>query len=211
MPKRLTAVLLATSTVALTIGLAAASSSAATTATWSVKPGGSATASGPFQFRDSKTGVISSCKSVKLDVTLKSGKGLAGAGIGSITSVTFTGCELARAFDPLTVAVHGLPWKLNATSYSSNTGVTSATITGIDLVATGPGCLATLDGTAAGADNGMVKITYSNSTGKLKLLPTGGNLHTWAVSGCFGLLKTGDPQQFSGILTVNPKQTITSP
>ena len=58
---------------------------------------------------------------------------------------------------------------------------------------------------------GKVKVTYTNSTGKLKVLPTGGNLHVCNVSGCAGLINSGDATQFSGTYTVTPKQTITSP
>ena len=59
--------------------------------------------------------------------------------------------------------------------------------------------------------NGKVKVTYTNSTGKLALLGPGGTLHAWAVSGCLGLINDGDPAQASGSLTVSPTQTITSP
>jgi hypothetical protein len=212
---RISAIITAgTAAAALTATLGAAPSSATTAAkTWTVKPGGSVTVSGSLVLKDPKTGTPSPCKSVKLDANLKSGSGLAGPGIGSISSSTFAGCSVATGFDPFVVTVNGLPWKLNATSYDAKTGVTTGTITGIDLAATGtPGCYAVLDGTAAGADNGMIQFTYTNSTGRLKLLPKGGNLHWWAVSGCAGLLgRGGDPAQPSGTLTVTPKQTITSP
>jgi hypothetical protein len=177
--------------------------------TWSVSPGGSVTASGSAQVKDTTTGTIAKCTSLELDATLASGSGLPGAGIGSITSGSFTGCTIATI--SVSVASNGFPWQLNATSYNSSTGVTTGTITGIDLVATAPGCSATLDGTAAGADNGKIKVTYTNSTGVLKLLSTGGNLHDYAVSGCFGLVNNNDPEDASGTTKVTPKQTITSP
>jgi hypothetical protein len=206
----------AAAAVAVTLG--AAPSSATTATTWTIKPGGSTTASGPLALKDTKTGVVTACKTVKLDATLKSGSGLVGAAIGSITSATFTDCELFGSTGQSSPVVNGLPWKLSATSYSAKTGVTKGTITGIDLVATATACDATLDGTAAGKDNGKVKFTYANSTGKLKLLHEDANLHWWAVSGCLGLINTGDPVQPTRSLTVKPKQltvkprqTITSP
>jgi hypothetical protein len=216
MLKRISTIITAGGTAAaLAVAPGAAPSSAATaTRTWTVNPGGHVTVSGPLLLKDPTTGITSQCKSVKLDATLKSGSGLVGAGIGSISSGSFTSCYLERYLHfSLSVAVNGLPWKLNAASYDAKTGVTTGTITGIDLAVTGsPGCYAVLDGTAAGADNGMIQFTYTNSTGTLKLLPKGGNLHWWAVSGCYGLLgKGGDPVQPSGSLTVEPKQTITSP
>lgn len=210
--KRIAAVTTAAGVAAaLVAAIGAAPSSATTTTTWTVKPGGSATASGPLVLKDIKTGTPSPCKSVELDATFKSGTGLAGASLGSIRSATFSGCYLYAGGETLTVTVKGLPWELHATSYDTATGVTTGTITGIDLAVEGiPGCLAVLDGTAADADNGRVKVQYSNSTGKLKLLPGGGNLHWWNVIGCLGLLgKGGDAVQPSGTITVKPKQTIT--
>jgi hypothetical protein len=195
-------------TAALTVTLSAVPSSAATaTKTWTISPGGSASASGTAQVKDTKTGTVAKCTSLKASATLKKGSGQSGQHIVKITKATFTGCSIATI--SVTVVVKGLPWYLNATSYKS--GVTTGSLTGIDLVATATGCSATLDGTGAGADNGTVKGTYTNSTGKLALLGPGGTLHAWAVSGCLGLINTGDPAQASGSLTVSPKQTITSP
>jgi hypothetical protein len=208
MRKRLTAVLLSTGAAAVALSLGASTALAAD-ATWSVSPGGSFSFSGSGQVKDATTGTVAKCTSIKLSGTLKSGHGLAGAGLGTITTASFTGCTIATV--AITVATNGLPWKLNATSFNATTGVTTGTITGIDLVATAPGCSATLDGTAAGANNGKTKITYTNSSGKIKLLGSGGNLHSYAVSGCFGLVNNGDAQQASGTETVTPKQTITSP
>jgi hypothetical protein len=210
MLKRISAIAMAGgATVALTVGLGMSPSFATTAATYTVTPGGAATASGTAQVKDTKTGTIAKCTSLKLDATLKKGSGLAGAKIGSITgpATAFTGCSIGTI--SVSVTAKGFPWHLNATSYKS--GVTTGTITGIDLVATATGCSATLDGTAAGADNGKVKVTYTNSTGKLAILSAGGNLHDWAVSGCLGLENNGDPQDATGSTTVSPKQTITSP
>jgi hypothetical protein len=207
MRKRLTAVLLGTGAAALALSLGTATAMASSATTWTVKPGGSIKASGSGQVKDAKTGTVAKCTSMKLAGTAKKGSGLPGKGIGTVTSASFTGCTIATV--AITVAVHGLPWKLNASSFKS--GVTTGTISGIDLVATAPGCNATLDGTKAGANNGVTKITYSNSTGKIKLLGPGGNLHAYAVSGCFGLVNNNDPQQASGTETLTPKQTITSP
>jgi hypothetical protein len=207
MRKRLTAALLAGGT-ALALGLGT-TAAMAVTATWTVKPGGSFSFAGSAQVKDTKTTTVAKCTSVKLSGTLKSGKGLSGTGIGTISKGTFTGCTVGGI--AVTVAVHGLPWKENAMSYNSTSGVTTGTISGIDLVASTTGCKATLDGTGAGKNNGVTKITYTNSTGKIKLLASGGNLHSYAVSGCFGLINNGDPQQASGSGTVTPKQTITSP
>jgi hypothetical protein len=207
MRKRLTAVLLSAGAAALALSLGTSTAMASSATTWTVKPGGAVSASGSGQVKDATTGTIAKCTSIKLSGTLKKGSGLPGAGIATLTKASFTGCTIATV--AITVTVHGLPWKLNAQSFKS--GVTTGTISGIDLVATAPGCSATLDGTGAGKNNGVTKATYTNSTGKIKLLGPGGNLHSYAVSGCFGLVNNGDVQQASGTETVTPKQTITSP
>jgi len=203
-------VLTGAAATALVIGVSAGAA-LAVNATWTVKPGGSFSFSGTAQVKDATNPnhVVAKCTTVKMSGTLKSGSGLSGTGIGTIKTASFTGCTIGAI--AVTVAVHGLPWMENAASFNATTGVTTGTISHIDLVATAPACHATLDGTAAGANNGKTKITYTNSTGKIKLLPTGGNLHSFAVSGCLGLLNNGDVQQASGSGTVTPKQTITSP
>ena len=200
-------VLTGAAATALVIGVGTAA--LAVNATWTVKPGGAISFSGNGQVKDVATGTIAKCTSIKMSGTVKKGSGLAGAGIGTLTSASFTGCAVGAI--SVTVTVHGLPWKLNATSFNATTGVTSGTISGIDLVASNPACNATLDGTAAGANNGKTKITYTNSTGKIKLLGPGGNLHSYNVTGCLGLINNGDAQQASGGGAVTPKQTITSP
>jgi len=204
MRKSLSAALLSGSAIALTLALGATTASATTATTWTVKPGGAVTASGSGQVKDTKTGTVAKCTSIKITkATLKKGSGLAGAGLGTITASTFTGCTIATI--SVTVKAEDFPWKLNATSYKS--GVTTGTLTGVELAASAPGCSATLEGTTA--KNGTIKVTYTNSTATLKLLGTGGNLTAENVSGCFGLVNNGDPQDASGSLKVTPKQTIT--
>lgn len=202
MLKRISAVVVAGgATVALLAG-----TSPAFAATWTVKPGGSITASGSGQVKDAKTGTVAKCTSIKVTkATLKSGSGLSGTGIGTITASSFSGCTIAGI--SVTVKTADLPWKLNAVSYKS--GVTTGTLSGVELKATAPGCSATLEGTTA--TNGKIAVTYTNSSGVLALQPTGGNMTSEKVTGCFGLVKNGDGQDASGNLTVTPKQTITSP
>jgi hypothetical protein len=197
---------------ALVIGVSAGTA-LAVNATWTVKPGGNISFSGSAKVTDqtNPNHTQANCSSVKMSGTVKSGSGLSGTGIGTLTSASFSNCKIATL--GVKVAVHGLPWKLNATSFNKTTGVTTGTISGIDLVATGPGCKATLDGTGAGKNNGVTKITYTNSSGKITLLGPGGNLHSWGIAPgtCFGIINNGDVQQASGSGTVTPKQTITSP
>lgn len=192
-------------TAALT-GLAAGPAMAATT--WTVSPGGSISGTaGTTTLTDTGTGSKLTCTSSSTSGTVKSGSGLSGAGIGSISSLTFSGCT-GFGFS-FTVTTSHLPYALNANSFSS--GVTTGTITGIHASVSGPGCSAVVDGTSATGNNGSVTATYTNSSGALKVLTTGGNLHIYNVSGCLGLLRSGDAATFSGTYTVTPRQTITSP
>ncbi len=211
MRKRITALLAAGGAAALTVGLTAAPSFATAKATWTVSPGGGITVTGSAQVKDTKTGTIAKCTSLKLTGTLKTGTGLSGAGIGSIKTASFTGCAIGTIPVTVTIGAGSLPWEVNALSYNATTGTTTGSLEDIDLRASATGCTAALDGTALGSNNGLTKFTYSNSTGTLSLLGPGGNLHSWGVVGCFGLVNNGDPQQASGSGAVSPKQTIKSP
>src|ERR1700722_20216414 len=126
MRKRLTAVLLTCSSaaaLAFTLGTAPAGASAA--ATWTVAPGGAFTAAGSAELKDTNTGSVLKCTSLKLEGTLKKGIGLPGVGLGKITTVAWGGCTgpAATTFD---LVSDGLPWRFNAHTYTE--GVTEGTI-----------------------------------------------------------------------------------
>lgn len=178
--------------------------------TFTITPGGNITASaGKTTLTDTATGSVLSCVSSKSTGTLKKGSGVSGASLGTIKTLTFTNCTgpLGLTF---TVTNSGFPWTLSGTSYNATTGTTTGFINGIKSTLSGPGCTATVAGTTA-TTKGKVKVTYKNSTGKLSVLAAGGNLHVFNVSGCAGLINSGDATQFVGTYTVTPKQKITSP
>jgi hypothetical protein len=210
MRKRIATLLAAGGATALTVGLIATPSFATAKATWTVSPGGTISVSGSAQVKDATTGTIAKCTSLKLGGTLKSGSGLSGAGIGSITSASFTGCTIGAIGVTVAIGSGSLPWEVNALSYNATSGTTTGTLEDIDLRASATGCTAALDGTALGSNNGLAKFTYKNSTAVLKLTGAG-NLHSWGVVGCFGLVNNGDVQKASGTSTMSPKQTIHSP
>jgi hypothetical protein len=194
---------------ALAVG-ASAGVALAVAITFSISPGGAITAkAGLTTLKDTNTGSVLSCTSSSSSGTLKTGHGISGTSLGSITKLSFSSCTgpLGLTF---TVANSGFPWTLSGTSYNSTTGVTTGFINGIKSKLSGPACTAFVAGTTA-TTPGKVKVTYTNSTGKLKVLTTGGTLHVWNVSGCAGLINSGDATQFSGTYTVSPKQKITSP
>ena len=192
---------------ALAVG-ASAGVALAVAITFSISPGGAITAkAGKTTLTDTKTHTVLTCASSSSSGTLKKGHGISGAGLGTISKLSFSTCTgpLSLTF---TVTNSGFPWKLNGTSFAS--GVTTGTITGIKSHLSGPGCSANVAGATA-TTTGKVKVTYTNSSGALKVLATGGNLHVFNVQGCAGLIHSGDPTQFVGTYTVSPKQTITSP
>jgi hypothetical protein len=207
--KRTYGILFAVAATAAVIGLSASPALAATT--WTVSPGGAITATSKrFIVTDTTNGNAMTCRPSSTSATLKSGSGLKGAGIGSITAVTFKTCTGPLDISSWQFTANDLPWHLNAKSYDANTGVTTGTITGIDLTLLGPSCTADVDGTSADSHTGKVKVHYTNSTGELKILTTGGNLHIYDVSGC-GLfpINSGDTFTFNPTYTVTPQQTIT--
>jgi hypothetical protein len=203
MRKPLSAALLTLASAGLAVGLSATSALAATT--WSVSPGGTISGkAGTTTVTDTTSGLTVTCTSSTLAGTLKKGTGLAGAGLGKVTSLNFNNCTV----DGLTLNLSSgtVAWKLNATSFKS--GVTSGTITGIHFAISSSECSAVIDGTGGAAHNGKVKITYTNSTGKLKVLAAGDNLHVYKVNGCLGAISNGDAGTISSTYTLTPKQTI---
>lgn len=209
MRKRVGATALTLMAAALTVGLSA-TSSLATTATWTVRPGGAVTGSaGTTTLKDTTAGITVTCTSASATGKLKSGTGLSGAGIGTITSMTFNNCTAEG--QTLTISTGTVAYKLNALTYTATSGVTHGSISKIHFSVSSSLCSFTVDGTGATLNNGKIKTTYTNSTHKLKVLPTGGNLHVYNVSGCFSLINSGDAATISTTYTVSPAQTISSP
>jgi hypothetical protein len=197
----------------LTVALGAGPATAAVTrtvTTWTVTPGGPFTGhAGTTKLTDITDGTSLNCTGSVLSGTFKSGTGLSGTGIGSITGGgKFTGCSGPI---PLvyTITLRGLPWHVSVT-YDQN-GVVHGTISHIEITAAFPACRFTIDGTAAGAFDGIARFAYSNSAHTLRLLPTGTNLHYYRVSGCAGLVNSGDSAAYLASYTLRPGQTITGP
>jgi hypothetical protein len=209
--KRIGSGLVAGAAVALMIG-ASTPAALAATPTWTVKPGGNISAkSGTTVLTDTKTHTVLKCTSSTTKTTLKKGAKLKGAGIGSVTALSFTKCTgpFSIKFTVTSTASTKKPWKLNAVSYNKKTGVTSGTITGIHATLKGTGCSAVVDGTGAAKNNGEVHVTYTNKTHKLAVLGSGGNLHIYDVKGCLSLIGNGQASSFTATYTVSPGQTIT--
>lgn len=179
--------------------------------TWTVRPGGpTSMKSGTFVLKDTTTAQALSCQSSALSGTLKSGRGLPGTGIGSITKAGFTNCASPFGFR-FTLQARDLPWHLNVSSYNATAGVVAGSLSHLQMKLSFAGCTAVIDGTSATASDGLVKFRYTNSTGVLQTRTTGGALHFYNVRGCAGLVVTGDSATIKATYMLSPKQTITSP
>jgi len=204
-------VALAGAALAATIGLVPLPASAATK-TWTITHGGTVTATTKnFTLDDLTTAETVSCGSSVVKAKLKSGKHLSGTGAGSLTSGSFNGCAILGF--KITVKAAHLPWHLNLVSYNSGKGVTTATMTGIHITLSVPsiGCTGVADGTGAAADNGVLQATYTNKTGKLATLKSGGKLRLYDVKNCDGVVSDGDSVALIATYSVSPAQKITSP
>ena len=210
--RRPASILVAGVALATAVGLSAAPALAAAK-TWTISPGGTITAKAKkATVSDTTSGNSLTCSSTTMKAKLKKGKKLSGTAAGSVSAFTISGCKAEGASVKVTPA--HFPWKLNLVSYSKAKGVTTATLTGlhIKLSVAALGCSGTVDGTKSTADNGKITVTYTNKTGVLKTLTTGGNLHLYNVtSGCLGVINTGDKVTISASYTVTKKQKITSP
>jgi hypothetical protein len=113
---------------------------------------------------DVTAGQSVTCTSSTAKGTFKSGKGLSGTGIGTITSLTVSGCSVLGMNISLTITGK-MP--VNAVSFNSTKRVVTMFLTNIHGSLSTSGCSATIDGTGVAAHNGKVKATYSDGTGKL--------------------------------------------
>jgi len=193
---------------ALAMGPGSASSATATT--WTVRPGGAITATaGKTTLKDTTTGLEMVCNSARMSGTLNGGVGLQGTGIGSLATATFH-CP-SPIVPPFRLTARGLPWHLNMVSYNTSASVGRGTISHLELMLTGPSCSAVVNGTGGTTADGVVAVSYTNTTGKLTIHTAGGNLHWFHVNGCAGLVGDGDPATLSAAYAVSAHQEITSP
>jgi hypothetical protein len=207
MRKRIASVLAAGGIAALTVGLGA-TATLASTPTWSVAPGGAVVARSTLvRIKDKTSKQIIHCKGSPAVGKLKKGTGLSGSGIGSFKSLAFKSCTGPKSL-ALTLSVTHFPVTMNVSKYIASKKSVDGSLAGIHFTISGKGCTATVDGTSATADNGTVDFAYHNSTAKMVLVVTGGNLKVYGVSGCSGLFKTGDDITLYGTYKLTPAQTI---
>jgi hypothetical protein len=201
MRRFLSAVLSAVAAGAFAVAVSAPASAAPP---WTISPGGAVVgqATNPTLV-DTARNVQLRCASSTIRGTLDVGSS-ADNSLGSISQLAFNTCTVAGLF-PFTVTPLGLPWIINADPATSTAAVIRGRITGIRAQLSGTGCSAIIAGASA-TTPGYVTYEYYPSTGRLII--TGGNLRIWNVSGCGGLLVSGDPVTFQASYTVTPRQII---
>ncbi|MBC6461989.1 hypothetical protein, partial [Actinomadura sp. HBU206391] len=190
-----------TGVAAVVLGLSAPPAFAATwTISGSTGAGGAYTATaGTTTLRDTNTGATLSCSSASAGGAIPNGTSATGAGVGTITSSSFTNCTgpLGITFTVTQVGT----WNINAVSPNATAGVVNGTITNVSARLAGSLCSANVTGGVPG--------TYDNNTAQLSVNPTAPNpnnvsLTVSGVSGCFGLLRNGDTATFTGTYNVAP-------
>ena len=195
--------------VACAAGLVAAVNAAPAHAddpTWTITPGGEVTGTaGTTTLKDVDTGVTLTCASSTTQATIESGSGLSGTSIATVTSAGFNSCTgpLGLSFSVTTGTVN---YQLNAASYAG--GVTTGTLDGITAALSGLFCSASVAGTSP-TTPGSISGAYTNSSAALAV--SGGDLHIWNVSGCFGLIRNGDAVSYTASYSLTPAVQITSP
>lgn len=212
MHKSLIRILLAAGAVAAAAVGGATQATAADT--WTVQPGGTFTASLPqgqtATLTDTNTRATLTCSVGTAGGVAKSGSGLSGTAIASVTSGSF-GSSADPCDGPLgsrfTVTLTpGTTWLLDAQSFDSGTGVTTGLIRNVDTTLSGSSFL----GRCSARATGTVSGTYTNSTAALALNEA--SLTISNVSGnCANLIRNGDHATLDGTAVVNPRQSITSP
>jgi len=208
----------------LTLGLGATPVVAAA-ATWTVTPGGAFITPGAAHhshLTDTTTGTALLCQGVAIDGTFKSGSGLTNP-LGQIAAAHGDGpgpllCG-SPPFGPFGMTFSHFPMDIRAVSYHPSTGVTAGVITGIHLTLStafgAPTCTGTLDGTGPNANDGKIHFSFFNTGGGLHF-NVGSNLHAYNISGCGGLIHSGDALSYRAItspmsVATNMPNTITSP
>lgn len=213
------AVLFAGTAASLAVGLTATAAYAAGSAhpagapraaapTWSVSLSEETEAGAKIIVTDRTTGTKIKC-TAQFNYSLNQAMGLPGGKIAT-ASLMFFSCTLPGGA-PVTLTSNNSTLPIAALSFNPrrNLGVTTGAFTGLDISLSGSGCSAVLDGSAAGANDGTVPYRYYNNP---NLIVTGvpGDLHSYDVSGCSGLVSTGDSftigysQDFSGLFITSP-------
>ncbi|GAA2598286.1 hypothetical protein SMC26_04700 [Actinomadura fulvescens] len=208
--------------VALVSVVVFATAAAGFNATWTFLPGGAvtATATEPIIGEDIQTGSFATCDTSVVKATAKSGSGLSGGDLVSIDEINFSDSTTDDGRCPTatggasTLIPLGLPWKFSAQSYDVATGTTKGVVTGVSVRSeSSDGCVVTW--ARPGGAPGEVYISYTNSTGEIRIEEdgrNGSNLIAVDTRDCNpNDVSPGDQLRVSGAYVPDPLQKVTSP
>lgn len=174
----------------LAAALCLASPPAMAAGTWTVTGGpsftGTVSSGTTFTLADTTSGLSFTCTVVTATGTVTDQSGGANTAIGHVTSITFK-CQGPLGSTATGTQKVGTVATINAISF--NGGVTTLTITGVDIVMT----ISSFIGACTAEIKGIAGAKYTNSSHLLQFTTAGDSLSVTSASGaCTGIIKVHD-------------------
>ncbi|MFE6224114.1 hypothetical protein [Streptomyces sp. NPDC057854] len=184
--------------------LAVSPASAVASTVWTVTPSPAnfaATNSGNIVL--SVNGIAMTCTKSTASGTMQSATGNP-ATVGSISAIAFgaSGTPCTSVLGNVTT-VPTTPWAVKVLDYTAATGVSKGYIDNVDAKVTVGACVFRVTGKASG--------TYTNSTGKLAVASTAGELTVVSATNCGSAVPVGAKPTFKGDYLVKVSGTTTIP
>jgi hypothetical protein len=225
--------LLAIPACAALAGALLAAPAQAATPTFTVAPGGAwsgtRAADSSVGIRDAVSNQVILCGGLAVSGSFKSGRGLSGTGIGSLTNIAFTGCKAEGVAVTVTLHVSTVnPAPISLTQeFPVGSGVFVGQATNVSLTLDAAnGCHAEVGGKILnGGGPGFTGIAYRNSDARLSFASGGKGLFVQSTTGACETGNAGlDVKQFDRIslggfgdsivdssVFISPAQRISSP
>ncbi len=193
-----------TGAAAAALALTAGPASAVPSTTWTVNPS-------PAAFTATNSGnIVLSVNGIAMTCTTSGGSGSMASATGnpatvaSISAISFgaTGSPCTSVLGNVTT-VATTPWTVVAQDYTAATGVTKGYVGNVDAKVTVGACVFRVTGKASG--------TYTNSTGKLAVSSTTGELNVVSSTNCGSAVPVGAKPIFKGAYLVKKTGTAIIP
>ncbi|MFF4170612.1 hypothetical protein [Streptomyces sp. NPDC001744] len=184
--------------------LAVSPASAVASTVWTVTPSpANITAVNSGNIVLSVNGLAMTCTQSTAAATLQSATGNP-ATVGTINSIAFgaAGAPCTSLLGNVTT-VATTPWTIVAQDYTASTGVTKGYVGNVDAKVTVGACNFRVTGKASG--------TYTNSTGKLAIASTAGELTVVSATNCGTAIPVGAKPTFKGDYLAKVSGTSTIP
>ncbi|MDV9190404.1 hypothetical protein R6L23_19665 [Streptomyces sp. SR27] len=184
--------------------LAVSPASAVASTVWTVNPTpASFTAANSGNIVLSVNGIAMTCTKSNASGTMQSATGNP-ATVGSISSIAFgaSGAPCTSVLGNVTT-VPTTPWTIVAQDYTAATGVTKGYVGNVDATVTVGACVFRVTGKASS--------TYTNSTGKLAVASTSGELNVVSSTNCGSAVPVGAKPLFTGAYLAKVSGTSTIP